>query len=66
MEKRIKDLQQAVCTSVIVDTKEIRKLFDALPKNWRKLALRMLEAAKLEMPLLEEEIEKLNFTLQKQ
>jgi hypothetical protein len=64
-EKRLKDLQQAVCTSVIVNPKEIRVLFLSLPKKWRQDALRMLELANGEFPLLREEIEKLNSTLQK-
>lgn len=64
IEKRMKDLQQAICTSTIVNTKEIQKLFQSLPKNWQKIALRMLEKAKLEVPLLREEIDKIEFTLQ--
>jgi hypothetical protein len=64
-EKRLKDIQQAVCTYVIVNPKEIRILFCSLPKKWRQDALRMLELASGEFPLLREEIEKLNSTLQK-
>jgi len=64
-EKRLKDLQQAVCASVIVNSKETQVLFRSLPKKWRQDALRMLKFANEEFPLLREEIEKLNSTLQK-
>lgn len=64
IDKSIKDLQQAICTSVIVDRQEIRKLFDSLPKKWRQAILRMLERAKQELPLLNEEIGQLGSTLQ--
>ena len=63
-DKSIKDLQQGICTFMIVDKQEIRRLFDSLPKKWRQAILRMLEKAKSELPLLNEEIEKLEFTLQ--
>lgn len=64
IDKSLKDLQQAICTSVIVDAKEIQKLFKTFPKKWRTAILRMLERSKVELPLLSEEIEKLSFTLQ--
>ncbi|HOW42341.1 MAG TPA: GSU2403 family nucleotidyltransferase fold protein [Candidatus Omnitrophota bacterium] len=64
IEKRLKDIQQAVCTSVIVDSKEIRDLFRSLPAKWRRDVLRMLEVAKTELPLLREDVEKLVLTLQ--
>lgn len=63
-EKSIKDLQQGICTSVIVDKQEIKRLFDSLPKKWRQAIGRMLEKSKKELPLLEEEIKALAFTLQ--
>jgi len=64
IDKSIKDLQQAICTSVIVDKQEMRKLFDSLPKKWKQAILRMLEKSKQEIPLLMKEIEDLGFTLQ--
>jgi hypothetical protein len=64
IDKSIKDLQQGICTSVIVDKQKIKRLFDSLPKKWRHAILRMIEKSKTELPLLNEEIEKLKFTLQ--
>jgi len=65
IDKSIKDLQQGICTSVIVDKQKIKRLFDSLPKKWRQAMLRILEKSKKELPLLEEEIKMLAFTLQK-
>ncbi len=64
IDKSIKDLQQAICTSIIVDKQAISRLFDSLPKKWRQAILRMLNKARQELPLLTEEIEALNFALQ--
>ncbi|MFC1594117.1 GSU2403 family nucleotidyltransferase fold protein [Candidatus Omnitrophota bacterium] len=64
IEKSLKDLQQAICTSVIVQDREMQELFKSLPKKWRAAIIRMLEKAKAELPLLAEETEKLYFTLQ--
>lgn len=64
IDKSIKDLQQAICTSVIVDKREVKKLFDALPKKWRQAITKMLEKSKQEFPLLINEIGALNSTLQ--
>ncbi|MDP2922483.1 MAG: GSU2403 family nucleotidyltransferase fold protein [Candidatus Omnitrophota bacterium] len=64
IDKSLKDLQQAICTSVIVNAEEIKELFNSLPKKWRNAVLRMLEKSKKELPLLLEEIAKLEFTLQ--
>jgi hypothetical protein len=63
-EKILKDLQQAICTSVIIDSKETQKLFVSLPKKWRKVTIKMLEKAQEVLPLLKEETKKLEFTLQ--
>ena len=64
IDKRLKDLQQAICTSVIVDTKKIQTLFESLPKKWRQAIVKILVKAPGELPLLKEEIEKLKLTLQ--
>lgn len=64
IDKCIKDLQQAICTSVIVDKNEMRRSFNSLPKKWRQSVVRMLEKSKTELPLLNEEIEQLELTLQ--
>ncbi len=65
IDKSIKDLQQAICTSVIVDKKEVRGLFDSLPKKWKQAILRMLEKSRQGLPLLTKEIDELALTLQK-
>ena len=64
INKGLKDLQQAIYTSTIVDKKEIRELFITLPKKWRLSVLRMLDKAKAEFPLMSAEIERLSLTLQ--
>jgi hypothetical protein len=65
IDKSIKDLQQAICTSVIVNKQELLGLFNSLPKKWKEAVLRMLEKSKDELPLLIEEIDKLELTLQR-
>lgn len=64
LDKRLKDLQQAIYTSAIVDEKEIQQLFYSLPKKWRLTILRSLEDAEGELPLLREDTDKLKITLQ--
>lgn len=59
-----KDLQQAICTSVVVDKEDLLKLFNSLPKKWKAAIKRMLERAKKELPLFIEEIERLELALQ--
>lgn len=64
IDKSLKDLEQAICTSVIVDSQGIQELFKSLPKKWRQRITRVLEKAKEELPLLAEEVKKLKSTLQ--
>lgn len=64
IDKSLKDLQQAICTSVIVDKRKIRKLFESLPKKRKQAIAKMLEKALEELPLLRKEIEILSLTLQ--
>jgi hypothetical protein len=64
IDKSLKDLQQAVCTSVIVDAKKMQELFISLPKKWRSAIIRMLDKADSELPLLKEDIDSLQLTLQ--
>lgn len=63
-DKSLKDLQQAICTSVAADRQKVRKLFHSLPKGWKKTILRTLEKAKQELPLLSDEVHNLSLTLQ--
>ena len=64
-DKRLKDLQQAICTSVILDKNDLKKLFNSLPKKWKGTILQMLEKSEEVLPLFSKEIEALIFTLQK-
>ena len=64
-DKSLKDLQQAICTSVIIDKQELLKLFSSLPKKWKATILRMLDKADETLPLLNKEIRSLVFTLRK-
>ncbi len=63
-DKGLKDLQQAICVSVIVDEREVRALFGSLPKKWKQAIIRMLEKSKQGFPLLNKEIDALSLTLQ--
>lgn len=64
LDKSLKDMQQAIYTSTIVDREEIQELFQALPKKWRQSVLKMLDKAKAEFPSMGAEIDKLSLTLQ--
>jgi hypothetical protein len=63
-DKRLKDLQQAICTSVITEPPEMQGIFRELPKPWKRRILRILGEAKAAFPLLSEEINRLESTLQ--
>lgn len=64
IEKSQKDFQQAIHTSVIADSQQIKKLFDSLPNKWQSTIVKGLEKAKKELPLLNKEIDNLESTLQ--
>lgn len=64
IDKSLKDLEQAICTSVILDLGEIQDSFKFLPKRWQKAILMTLENAQGKLPLLNKEIEKLRLALQ--
>ncbi len=63
-DKSLKDLQQAISTSSIVNRQAMLKLFSPLPKGWRQAILKTLAKARQELPLLSEEVDNLNVTLQ--
>ena len=63
-EKALKDLQQAIYVSGIANDQQVKNLFDSMPKKWKQTILKMLEKAKKELPLLTEDIDKLELTLQ--
>ncbi len=64
LDKKLKDLEQAIHTSMIVDKKEMQELFKSLPKKWKAAILKILGKAKIELPLLYDDIGKLQVTLQ--
>lgn len=64
IDKSLKDIQQAICTSVVVDLKELSVLYQTLPKGWRIAIVNVLNKSLNEFPLLKKEIEELIFTLQ--
>lgn len=63
-DKSLKDLQQAISTSTIVNRHDIQKLFSPLPKGWKQAILKTLAKARQELPLLSEEVDDLCLTLQ--
>ena len=63
-DKILKDIQQAICTSIILDVREIQSLFKTLPKGWKNSILIILDKAKELLPLMSAEIGKLKLTLQ--
>jgi len=62
--KGLKDLQQAICTFSIVEKKYLQKLFNSLPRRWRRAIFNLLKKAREEFPLYKEDIEDVLFTLQ--
>ncbi len=64
VDKALKDLQQAICTAVILSKEDLQKSFNSLPKGWKLAIQRMLEKSREELPSLSNEIEVLVFTLQ--
>ena len=63
-DKALKDFQQAVYTSMILEKKELQELFVALPKPWQKVILNVLDKNMDTLPLDTEKIENLRLTLQ--
>ena len=63
-EKAIKDVQQALYTSAIVDKNDLLKLFVSLPRPWQKSILTVLDKYTNILPLEVDYIEALKVTLQ--
>ena len=63
-EKALKDLEQAICTSTVLHKAEIQKTFATLPAKWQRSILKVLAKSKTELPLLIDEIDRLESTLQ--
>ncbi|MBF0123523.1 MAG: hypothetical protein HQL21_09010 [Candidatus Omnitrophica bacterium] len=63
--KRGKDLEQALCTSSIVDVQDIVDRFKKLPKGWKADILKVLTHAGKDFPLYKKEIERIGIALQR-
>lgn len=59
-----KDLEQALCTSMIVDAGDMANRFKKLPKGWRMDILNVLARSEKSLPLYTKEIERINLVLQ--
>jgi len=62
--KAEKDLQQALLTGDKVNSRDLKKVYGALPKTWQKDIAQILDHAAQKLPLLEQIILKLRITLQ--
>lgn len=63
-DKKLKDIEQAVLASAIIEAKQLKVAFVLLPKKWQKTILDIIEYASAKMPALDNEIDKLSLTLQ--
>lgn len=63
-DKSLKDLEQALHASAILDDYEVKRLFDSLPKKWRQSILQTVKNAGTELPLLHKESDRLLLALQ--
>ena len=59
-----KDLEQAICASVIVDAGDMANRFRKFPKGWRMDILKVLARPEKSLPLYAKEIERINLALQ--
>lgn len=64
MDKKMKDLQQAICVFKILDKNEFKIQFDSLPKGWRNKIRNVIERYGNELPLYFNEFEQLKNILQ--
>lgn len=64
IDKRLKDWQQAIYVSEAIQPEELRRLYDTLPKGWKKKITDSLVGAQKALPLLEKDINRLKVTLQ--
>ncbi|MBF0387185.1 MAG: hypothetical protein HQL20_04945 [Candidatus Omnitrophica bacterium] len=62
--KRGKDLEQALCTSTIVDVQDIADRFKKLPKGWQADIVKVLFHAGKDLPLYRKELERIELALQ--
>ncbi len=64
LEKRIKDLEQAIYTYAISDKGKIIQIYSGFPKSWQRKIIANLEKSKAILPLLEKDINEIIITLQ--
>jgi len=64
MGKSKKDIEQAICTSVIVETADMVSRFKKFPKGWQADIIKVLVRAKKDLSLYVKEVERINFALQ--
>lgn len=64
IDKKLKDLKQAICVFKVLDKSELRLGFDDLPKGWRNKVVKVIAKYKKELPLYMDDFDDLVFTLQ--
>ena len=65
-DKKLKDIEQAVLVSAIIEADQLRTAFISLPKKWQKTILDIIKFASTKMPMLNSEINHLRITLHKE
>jgi len=64
IDKKIKDLEQAIYVFEVINKNDFKKLFSSFPKPWQKTIIINLKEAKKLLPLLEDDISIILNTLQ--
>lgn len=62
-DKKLKDIEQAVRVSAIVEAKQLKTEFILLPKKWQKTILAVIKYASTKIPMLTDKIDRLSLTL---
>lgn len=57
-DKQLKDLEQAILVFDVVDSREVKALYNKLPKPWQKTILKVLVDGKKTLPLRKDIIDK--------
>lgn len=64
-DKKLKDLEQAICAYGISDQQYLKKQFNEFPKKWKEAVFPVLQKNREKLPIFDKEIEELVVTLQK-